>query len=148
MTPILSTLNALCGKQVTAVIAGGANGSIITLEINHRYLFTVYCAWRLEQLQSVLTGSNESPEPLEGHIPKQTKKLLHETIESVTLSDFYDVRFRFTSATVLNVFCDVTPHYVPEDYEENWVLCDQIQDLCYAIDRQFQVQRSKYKSQG
>jgi hypothetical protein len=146
MSDVISKLNETVGQTITDVIAGGANGSIINLEIDHRYLLTIYCVWRLERAPIVLTGSNESPDLLNGDIPREMKKLLHDEVESVFVSDLYDLKVRFTSSTVLSVFCDVTPHYTPVDYDENWTFCDQQENSCFVINQDFQVTMSKYRS--
>lgn len=144
---MISKINEIVGTEVTNVIAGGANGSIFILEMNNRYLLTVYCAWRLELAHQVLTGCNESSDSLKGDIPSELKKLSHDKVKAVFLSNFYDLKVEFISTKVLNVFCDVTPHSEPEDYDENWVICDQQEDKCYVINSHFQIVTSKYRSE-
>jgi hypothetical protein len=136
----------IIGKEVTKTIAGGSNGSTIILEIGHNeYCLFIYCVWRLELDYKALTGWNESSNPDNGNLTKQIRSLASDRIKDIQMSDFFDLRVKFESGKVLTIFCDVTPKYEPDDYDENWSICDIKSDQCYIISRDFEVESSKFK---
>lgn len=148
MEDMRSRLRALEAMRVTNVIAGGANGSIFVAEWEERYSLTVYCCWRLDLPPRVLTGSNESSDARTGNLPAELKKLTGDEVQSVEVSDLFDLRITFGSGKILTVFCDITPRAEPRDYDENWAFCDPQSDQCWAVNNRFEVVTSKYRSPG
>lgn len=144
MTTFAQTLDRLVGLAVSDVIAGGANGSIILLEFGGNYVLTVYCSWRLELGLDVLSGCNESPDSQTGHLTREAKNLRHDMVSKVSLSEHYDLQIDFASGKTLRLFCDVTPHNEPVDYDENWSFCDQAQDHCSVVTNMFCVKEVPY----
>lgn len=144
MMTFAQKLDCLVGLAVSDVIAGGANGSIIVLEFGGNYVLTVYCSWRLERGLQVLSGCNESPDSQTGHLTREAKSLHNDIVHEVSLSDHYDLRIEFTSGKMLRLFCDVTPHNEPADYDENWSFCDQAQDYCCVVTNMFRVEEVSY----
>jgi len=76
---------------------------------------------------------------------KKIKELANDVIKNTESNNFYDLKLHFISGKTLNLFCDVTPYYQPEDYDENWVICDIRSNQCYAINKNYEIIISKYK---
>ena len=108
------------------------------------YCLFIECVWRLEFGKTVLTGWNESPDINNGNLTKQITTLKEDFIDGVELSDFYDLKITFKSGKILNVFCDVTPHSEPSDYDENWSLCNITLNQCFCVNRNFQIDVTKW----
>ena len=139
-------LRRLPGKQINEVTAGGSNGSIIILQIGIAdFCLFVKCVWRLQKLDKVLTGWNESNLPIVGNLTKQINELTTDVITKVETSDFFDLQIHFVSGKALNIFCDVTPKYEPDYYDENWVICDIKANICYTIKKDFSITTSVYR---
>jgi len=133
------------GKEITKVIAGGSNGSIVVLRIGEEeFSLFIKCIWRLEDESNILTGWNESNDAEHGNLTLQMKKLSGDFIKSTELSGFYDLKLHFLSGKTLNIFCDVTPHYEPEDYDENWLLCDIKGNRSYVVKKDFLIADRPY----
>jgi len=82
-------------KPITKVIAGGSIGSIITLVIgDDEYDVVVYCVWRLEDEDKILTGWNESNDSLNGNLKKNIKELHGDVIHSFEISNFFDLKIQ------------------------------------------------------
>jgi hypothetical protein len=145
-TKVEDVLTKLIGKTVTEVIAGGSNGSIVVLHFgSSEFCLFVKCVWRLEQVNTIITGWNESNDAVNGNMTKRIKELAGDAIKNVEVNNFYDLKLRFVSDKTLNIFCDVTTHYEPEDYDENWVICDIQSNVCYAVNKDFAIVTSVYK---
>jgi hypothetical protein len=138
---VLSLLNS---QKVSKVIAGGSNGSIIILDIDNRYSLCVYCVWRLEHGDKVLTGWNESNDSKSGNLTLGIKKLEGDTIKRIYVNQFYDLQISFYSGKVLNIFCDITPKYEPEECDENWSLADIIKNEVYTITKSYLIATELY----
>jgi hypothetical protein len=139
-------LQDLRSKEVTEVVAGGGNGSVIILKIGqNEFSIFVKCAWRLQNERSVLTGWNEPNNAENGNLTLYIKNLLGDVISGTELSKFFDLKLRFISGKTLDIFCDVTPNYEPEFYDENWLLCDIKANVCYTVSKDFLIVESNYK---
>lgn len=139
-------LTKLTGKKVTEVIAGGSNGSIVVLNFGEsEFCLFVKCVWRLEQVNTIITGWNESNDAVNGNMTKKIKELTDDVIRNTELNNFYDLKLHFISGKTLNVFSDVTPYYEPDDYDENWVICDIQSNVCYAVSKDFTIATSVFK---
>ena len=61
----MDIIDKINNSQVTEVISGGSNGSMIILKLqnlqNKIFSLFIYCTWRLEMETNVLTGNNELP---------------------------------------------------------------------------------------
>ncbi|MDJ1473810.1 hypothetical protein QNI19_38345 [Cytophagaceae bacterium DM2B3-1] len=144
MEEIKRVVEVVKQQCVVKTIAGGGNGSIILFEIGEPvvYILYIYCTWRLEKGNEVLSGWNESPDPETGHLTLTINALEGDIIEEVSLSNFYDLSIHFKSSKRLTVFCDRTPN-LEGDYT-NWSFCDIHTNKCYTIDKNFSVQLDTY----
>jgi len=135
----------LFGKRIEKVIAGGSNGSIIILQTENELSLSIKCVWRLEDKNMVIAGWNESNDSLTGNLTKQVKALMNEVIKDVEINDFFDIKIHFLNGKTINVFCDVTPNYEPDYYDENWIICDKQLNQCYSVNKNFEIVITTYK---
>jgi hypothetical protein len=136
----------LVDRAITEVIAGGSNGSIVLLEVDFKFLLSIYCAWRLEGEGKILTGWNDSNDPVSGQLTIEIKKLAGDKIEHVSISEFNDLTISFSSGKVLNVFCDITSHIYSEALDENWCLCDMESNFCLIVNKDQEIIEQPYKT--
>lgn len=135
----------LIGRKITKVTAGGSNGSIIILEIDSRFVLFVYCAWRLELGERILTGWNDCNDPISGVLTQEIKKLNDNSIRDVSLSAFFDLKINFSDNKTLNVFVDITSHMSQEASDENWSVCDTKNDRCLTVNKDQMVIEQSYR---
>ena len=139
-------LNNFTGKKITKIIAGGSNGSIVIVRIgDNEFSLFIYCIWRLKEKDKIITGWNESCDSESGNLSKQIKLLLDKEIKNIDLSDFMDMKIHFVGGKVFNIFCDITPKYEPDDYDENWVKSDIENNKSYRLKNNFKIKVSSYK---
>lgn len=134
----------LRGKKVTKVIAGGSNGSIIILRIGDDYSLFVYCAWRLEDGNKIITGWQEDYDAENGRLTIGIKELKNNIIAKIDVSRFFDLKIHFKGGEILNVFCDLTPNVKSGDYDENWVLGDLKENKSYILKNRFNIEVGTY----
>ncbi len=138
-------INAFIGKKISKVTVGGSNGSVVILRIgDNLFSLFIYCIWRLEENDKIVTGWNESSDAESGNLTQQIKLLLNDEIKNIQLSNFMDIKIYFLSGKVLNIFCDITPKYEPEEYDENWVISDIVNNVSYRLKNNFEIEVSKY----
>ena len=138
-------INAFIGKKVTKVTAGGGNGSVVILRFGENlFSLFIYCIWRLEENNKIVTGWNESCDAETGNLTKQIKLLLNDEIKKTEVSNLMDIKIYFVSGKVLNIFCDITPMYEPKEYDENWVISDIANDISYRFKSSFEIEICKY----
>ncbi len=143
---ILDVLSKISGKRVVKVIAGGSNGSIIVLKIGEEeFSIFIKCVWRMEHKGKVIAGWNESNDAINGNLTIQAKALTGETIDKIEISELYDLRIHFSGGKMFNVFCDVTPNYEPELYDENWVISDITENISYVASKDFELLTRPYE---
>jgi hypothetical protein len=137
------------GKKINSVSTGESSGSVIILNIGDQdeYCLFVYCVWRLEGHNVVLTGWNES-NSIGGNLVHQVRQLEGDRISSVGMTEFYDLKIKLESGKCLTVFCDVTPHYETPDYDENWSIYDIRENGCLSISRNFQIIGEKFRNES
>ena len=137
-------LNRIQNKQISEVIAGGSNGSIILLLIgDQEFSLSVYCTWRLEHKDEVITGWNETNDPVSGDLTRNIIKLTGTKIIKIELKKFYDLILQFDNKFTLRIFCDLTPNLYKES-TENWTIADKIGDKVYVITNKFVIEEHKY----
>lgn len=143
MKELENTLDSLLGLPVFKIVAGGSNGSIIILYFGERKSqksLSIYCSWRLSKDNEVLTGSNESSRT---RIPKSLKKLKNLHLAKFVVSSLYDLTLEFTDGICLNIFCDITAYYPQKNYNENWYLADDSQNIVFTITNKFEIVKDK-----
>ena len=141
---IKELLNKIQNKQIDEVITGGSNGSIILLLIgNQEYSLSIYCTWRLEHKDEVITGWNETNDPKTGDLTKNIKRLAGTKITKIELTKFYDLVLKLDHNFTLRVFCDLTPNLYKEP-TENWTIADKINNKAYSITNKFDIDEDEY----
>ena len=141
---IKDLLNKIKYKQIDEVICGGSNGSIILLLIgNQEYSLSVYCAWRLEHKDKVITGWNETNDHETGDLTKNIIRLTRTKIINIELTKFYDLILKFDNNFTLRIFCDLTPN-LSDEYSENWIIADKIDNKVYVITNKFEIKEHEY----
>lgn len=134
-------LKCLIGLECWSIIAGKGTGSIISLNIGNRipldkissnnkipdiarrytgeYGIFIECAWRLDNINEVICGSQSSNED-NGPMLTGLQQLVPSHISDIQLYEpAKDLKIIFDNEYQLNIFCDNTN---PEDYEDNYSL--------------------------
>ena len=134
-------LNKLEGKIITEIIAGGSNGSIVILEIDHRYSLFLYCSWRLTRNKHIVTWNDNSDANV-GDIPTNFNQLLNLKIKKIYRINCFDLVILFTNGNCINVFSDLSRSSSPT--EENWFLADKVNNICYILTNEFTLITEKF----
>lgn len=150
MTEILiQELDKLVGNKTLKVTAGSGGGSIITIEFGDQlnlspksfgkyniyegdFSMMIYCSWRLESKDTVLTSWNEDNYD-DGPMVMNLKKLLNVKIKSYDLYSFFDLKIHFENEYVLSVFCDLS---LRQEFDCNWFLRNK--KVIYSISNKYQ----------
>jgi len=128
-------LDKLIDKKVLEVNAGSGGGSIINIEFGESlnispksfgsykifegdFSIMIYCAWRLESNESVLTSWNEDNSD-NGPIVTNLKNLINNRVISYEISDLFDLKIFFEEQKALTIFCDLSTE---QEFECNWFL--------------------------
>ncbi|UVI32920.1 hypothetical protein [Paenibacillus spongiae] len=134
----MEIVRSMIGAAVNEVIAGGSNGSMVVIELDHNYVLFLYCCWRMNDADSVLCGWNDQESCL-----VRIKELEGDTVLTVDVGAFYDIVIKFASGRELRVMCDITPG-CEDGQEENWSICNKQANICYVVDKQFQLIETKF----
>ena len=147
---IKSTVSQLLKKKIIEVIAGGSNGSIVVFCLGEEtitHTLQVRCVWRLEHLNEVIAGWNDSPDPQAGNLKRQMKLLEGDYVEAIDISSFYDLAIDFRSSKKLRIFCDITPNADMQSCD-NWYVCDRQINRCISIDKNLQEVETHYRRES
>lgn len=148
----MTVLRSLVGKPCWAFAASEVTGSDVTLDFGrkipraiplmnpslgedlryHEGEISLYlcCAWRLDSEETSICSSGDSSAP-EGPVISGLRLLVGTVVESVELfRPLFDLRIRFGSKLVLNVFCDL---YDRDEESENYTVF--VKDKLYDVRR-------------
>lgn len=146
---IKNKFDQLEGALVVKIIAGGGNGSILLMEIQKghiEYIIYIYCVWRLFVFDSKRTiiGWNDDLTDLDSNSIKQLKSIENSFISNVKINEHGDFVLSFDNESKLSVFCDITSDGEKAELEDNWTLCDTVQNVCYNFNNRFNIVTTKY----
>jgi len=126
----ISQLHQLLGQSCWGYVGGIPTGSIISLDfgqkvkrnqkINNKHLTTdqqhyvgqfslmIWCAWRLDEGDTVICGWNDSNE-INGPMLNGLDKLVNRLVKAVKVEKpAYDLMLQFEDELYLKIFCDQT----------------------------------------
>ena len=136
-------LNSLIGQKITTVVSGEPVGSIILIDIGEWNVLFIYSVWRLTDNGTVLATWRDSNEIKEGNLVIQTQLLTNDVIDSVNISEFFDLTIHTISGRSLDVFCDIGPKNT-DDFTENWCLANKKNNVYYSINSSYKVKILTY----
>ncbi len=141
MRDLVKILQSLYFKMINTASVGGGAGSIIKLELEtNDYLF-IYCTWRLEYNNMVLSTSDDDCQAITGLMANTMKKIEGKKIIEIDISPQYDLTFILEESYKLKVFCNVS--YSNEGYS-NWELCSPQNNLTVTINNHFNIDVATY----
>lgn len=141
MKDLVKILQSLYFKMINTASVGGGAGSIIKLELEtNDYLF-IYCTWRLEYNNMVLSTSDDDCQAITGLMANTMKKIEGKKIIEIDISPQYDLTFILEESYKLKVFCNVS--YSNEGYS-NWELCSPQNNLTFTINNHFNIDITTY----
>lgn len=141
-------LKKAVGKKVVYTLTGGGAGSIWNLELEDGIGFMIYCAWRVEQGDFVLTTDCDDATAIVGHMNQTVQRLVGCKLLSYELSKHYDLILHFEDDFLVRVFCNLgfeAP--IKEDYPTiAWDFSISSLDIVAIITKYFQVVYTKHYS--
>lgn len=141
-------LSTAIGQEVARSRTGGAAGSVWTLRFKEEMGFMIYCAWRVECDNVVLTTSIDDKKAITGRMSKSVGKLVGKKLLSYELSKHYDLILHFEDNYLVRIFCN--NGYQAEIWEDypypNWYFSVPSMDISFRITDYFQVVYTKYYS--
>lgn len=147
MRTFIDTLNGIKDSTVIEILAGEPMGSIVNLIFNKENSSTslvVYCSWRLEKNDSIVTGWNEGNDVPNGFLTSGIKQLTLKKVKEVSCSKFYDLQIIMEDDIVLNIFCDRTPNEDILGEIDNIVLSDEEANVTYRVTNSFEIKTESY----
>jgi hypothetical protein len=142
MRTLVETLETLIGAEVSEVLVGAPCGSMFYLFFHKHDVdiaIDVHCAWRLDGIESVLTGWNEDNSVPHGTMTTSMKALLHRRVVGIEHSRFHDLSIFFDDETSLRIFCDRTPNEDVDGGIENYNVADQLTSTVYCVNNLCEV---------
>ena len=121
------------GSILKEVIAGGSNGSLITLSINDCRIF-ISCAWRLFKNEVAITGWHEESIEQDSPLVSGIKKIEGLRFTSYAFHSPFDFDLCFEDGFTLSVFADNTSM---SEVDENWTVCDVSSNKCYTLSNEY-----------
>jgi len=128
-------------NTLTEVIAGGGNGSIITLCINNSFRLFVSCAWKLTKNNEIITGCHEESSNDFSPMVKGIKRIEGLKLISYSYHSDFDFTIFFEENYQLSIFADNTKR---SDIDENWSICDIDNNLNFTLDNNFIISKETY----
>lgn len=141
MSNLKDILQSLCFKTIYKASVGGGVGSIIKLELDNNDFLFIYCTWRLEHNNIVLSTSEDDSQAVIGLMANTIRRIEGKNIIKVDISPQYDLTVILEENYKLRVFCNVS--YSNEDYS-NWELCCPQNNLTFTINNHFKIDVSTY----
>ncbi len=140
-------MKLLVGTEITKVIAGGSNGSIIVLDLKNNsgdmFVLFIYCAWRISHANQVV-GTSASDINNE-KILSGIKCITNEHITDIDINKFNDFSLHISNDYQLDVFCDNTKKDV-EYPLDNWTLCNVRENTCSTFNSEFKFIYESYNN--
>lgn len=147
MKTFQEALESIIDSTITEILAGDPMGSIVNLSFTKEDTFislAIYCSWRLEKQNSIITGWNEGNEVPNGFLTSGIKKLAFKKVKEVSCSMFFDLQITTEDNIVLNVFCDRTPNEDITGSIINIILSDVKANLSYTVTNLLQIKTENY----
>ncbi|MCR9262576.1 MAG: hypothetical protein NXH86_00375 [Flavobacteriaceae bacterium] len=144
---MIHSLINIKNAEVTKVIAGGGNGSILLIDFETRiekYVIYIYCTWRLTLKINALSSSVDNLENPSSLSVVELKKLVGDTIIEISANELGDFSIFLKSGKRLDVFCDITSTDDSEENRENWTLCNINKNECYSYTHRFDFYKESY----
>lgn len=143
---IKEKLEDICSMLTTECITGGGAGSILKIKLEDSSYFFIYCVWRIEHYDIVLSTSDDSVDAIIGRMAKSAKLLENKRVLSVEMSKQYDLIIYFEDSYCLKVFCNVSYSRTENGgtYDTNWELCLPNKDIVFIINNYFKVETDAY----
>lgn len=138
---IKKIFEALTSKLVYKAVVGGGVGSIIKIELETNIYFFVYCIWRLEHDEIVLSTSDDDSTAVIGLMAMTIKQLEGNRIIRTELSSQLDLTLYFENNYILKLFCNMS--YTSGDYS-NWELCDPDNNIVFTVNNKFKMETTAY----
>ena len=130
------------GSSIQNVIAGGANGSFVILDIGFDdYSLFIYSSWRISLNKRVIATSNDNNDALVGKLTQQIWALMGDKIVKIELGELVDLKIQLESGKLIDVFSDLQTE---DTEEENWCLALKKEDVCYCGINNSQFVVTKY----
>jgi hypothetical protein len=140
-------MKLLVGTEITKVIAGGSNGSIILLDLkddsDNMFVLFIYCAWRITHAKQVI-GTSTSDINNE-KILSRIKSITNEHITDIDVNKFNDFSLHFSNDYRLDVFCDNAKKDI-EYPVDNWTLCNIKENTCCTFNSEFKFTYESYNN--
>jgi len=141
MNDLKDIIQSLCFKTICSASVGGGAGSIIKLELNSDDFLFIYCMWRLEHNNIVLSTSEDDSQAIIGLMSNTIKRIEEKSIIEVDISPQYDLTVFFEDNYKLRVFCNIS--YSNEGYS-NWEFCSPKKNLIFTINNHFKTDVTAY----
>lgn len=139
-------LRHLSGLKIWDVRASDITGSIFSFEIGAvnevvnnpdrssegEFSFMVYCSWRLEDKNYIITTWRDSSEQL----IESLRNINEDHIDNINLSPKLDIEFSFVSGKKLIVFCDFSNS---SNSSTNWFLRRGMR--YYSANNKFEIEK-------
>ena len=138
-------IDKLIGRKVLTSRAGGGAGSILLIETEGESFFFIWCDWRIEKGDHVISTSLDDTTAVTGPIARSAKLLDNKAILSIEMTKQYDLTIKFEEEYCLKLFCLISCSRSEESVLDcNWELSFPDEDLSFEITNNFEIQTSKY----
>lgn len=139
-------LNQFIGKRVFAGISGGEYEDSLVIDLEEEERFLIWSDWRIEQWDTVLCSSWETPRTPDGPLACTARLLEKKTIQAIELTKQHDLTIRFEEGYCVKVFCIIS--YSQAEGEDtvdyNWQLGLPTKDVWFGITNNFKMEAGKY----
>lgn len=142
-------LSLAVGETVVHSLTGGAAGSIWALRFENNSSFMIYCAWRIECNEKVITTSCDDATPLVGRMNVNVQKMTGKKLLSYTLSKQNDLILYFDYNFIIRMFCNIgleLENTKEGCCDENWDFCIPSLDIAVSATTDFRKIYTKYYS--
>jgi len=138
-------IDKLIGRKVLTSRAGGGAGSILLIETEGESFFFIWCDWRIEKGDHVISTSLDDTTAVTGPVARSAKLLDNRVILSIEMTKQYDLIIKFEKEYCLRVFCLISYSRAKENtLGLNWELSFPKEDLSFEITNKFEVRMTKY----
>jgi hypothetical protein len=145
---INETLFGIINSNVILSKSGGSTGSLWLIDFDNKTSLYIYCTWRIEHNDNILTTSNDDTTPITGLLTKTVRELEGKKLIAFDLSKQYDLTLKFEDDYCVKIFCDISYSETENGgtYDTNWDLSMPDNDLVISISNYFKINKSKYYS--
>lgn len=139
-------------KAVNSIVmsstSGGSVGSLWLIEFENGISIYVYCAWRIEHKDIVLSTSTDNSTPNTGRLSRSVRELEGNKLIKFELSKQYDLNLFFENDYSLSLFCNVSYSQTEDGgtYDTNWEICAPEEDKVISVSNYFDLKTGKYYS--